>query len=176
VKGYLFLDVDGVLNAFAARGIPDGWKLAQVKLPGFHHPLPILYDPGIGAKLLQLAQDFDCELVWCTTWQDQANEHIAPLVGLPELPFIPLTPPKMHASVGQTKAFSIRSWLTEKADHLVPFVWFEDETDAGYSLQQYKVRPPWLIVQCNPRDGLTDGRLIEARAYLIEATKREPVL
>ena len=41
-------------------------------------------DPALGPRLLALG----CELVWATTWMAQANEEIAPRLGLPVLPLV----------------------------------------------------------------------------------------
>lgn len=160
-NAYILVDVDGVLNAFGLQGkrLPDGWQQAVAR--GF----PIIYRPEMGLWLQTLAAEYEAELVWCTTWEGSANEHIAPLVGLPELPHIPLSMPKMHASTGWCKAHSIRLWLAEREDK--PLVWFDDEPDCGYWLNRERpgIRARW--VQCYAGKGLRlDPELSEARRFL----------
>lgn len=76
----LLIDVDGVLNPFASRETRTGFTLYQ--LAGF----PVRLNPAHGTALRALADRFD--LVWATTWEDQANALIGPRVGLPHLPVI----------------------------------------------------------------------------------------
>ena len=48
-------------------------------------PLLVRVDPALGSRLLALG----CHLIWATTWMEEANECIAPLLGLPALPLLP---------------------------------------------------------------------------------------
>lgn len=147
-KAYILVDVDGVLNAFGLQGkkLPADWKQAVAR------SFPIIYREEMGAELLSLAAENDAELVWCTTWQETANEHIAPLVGLPELPHIPLHMPKMDASTGRCKAYSIPKWMNENGEK--PFIWFDDESDCGYWLKRECPNVKAIWVQCYPSKGL----------------------
>lgn len=61
------------------------------RIPEAHRPplvrrrhLRVWLDPRHGAELLRL----DYDLCWATTWMADANRWIAPVVGLPELPFV----------------------------------------------------------------------------------------
>jgi hypothetical protein len=70
----LFLDVDGPL-------LPFGDGVAH-RGPGNGNPLLARLDPMHGPWLAALP----CELIWATTWMDDANDLLAPLLGLPKLP------------------------------------------------------------------------------------------
>ena len=164
-SAYILVDVDGVLNAFGLQGhrLKETWRLAPVEYKG--RELPIIYRPEMGAELLQLAAEFDAELVWCTTWEGDANVHISPLVGLPaDLRHVPLVIPKMHAGVGWIKAHSIRKWLDVLDTR--PLVWFDDESDCGYWLNREGLRmAKW--VHCYHSQGIRpDPELNEARRFL----------
>ena len=82
----LFLDVDGPLIPFRAR--PAGPTLALGDVAGSAdasgNPLIERLDPADGHRLLALG----CQLVWATTWMADANEIVAPRLGLPELPVV----------------------------------------------------------------------------------------
>lgn len=71
----LFLDVDGTLLPFtgAARQMVDE-----------ANPLLAGLDPEHGRRLAALA----CDLIWATTWMIEANEVLAPRLGLPQLPVV----------------------------------------------------------------------------------------
>ncbi|MGK5557340.1 HAD domain-containing protein, partial [Actinomadura kijaniata] len=73
----LYLDVDGVLNPeHPAPGLTEHTVGA----------LTIRVHPAHAAWLAELAPHYD--LTWATTWEEHANEHIAPLLGLPPLPYV----------------------------------------------------------------------------------------
>ncbi|MFE0460445.1 HAD domain-containing protein [Kitasatospora sp. NPDC058965] len=78
-KPLLFLDVDGVLNPAAP---PPGAGFEEHDLLGFR----VLLAPVHGVWLAELAQVY--ELCWATTWEEDANTHLAPLLGLPPLPVV----------------------------------------------------------------------------------------
>jgi hypothetical protein len=83
----IFLDVDGLLITFrpplAGRDRASGLAVAGPATVG-GNPLLDRLHPDDGRRLLELG----CQLVWATTWTAEANEVIAPRIGLPELPFI----------------------------------------------------------------------------------------
>ncbi len=77
----LFLDVDGQRSCpIAERGPPLHQGLE--KWQDVSNPQLGKIDLGHGPRLLALP----CVLMWATAWMDSANEVMAPLLGLPELP------------------------------------------------------------------------------------------
>lgn len=82
----LFLDVDGPLIPFRARPIgrtpATGDGIASAETSG--SPLMDRLEPADGRTLLGLG----CELVWATTWMADANDIVAPRLGLPQLPVV----------------------------------------------------------------------------------------
>jgi hypothetical protein len=86
----LLIDVDGPLNPYEAKPTrrPAHYETYRFLLRGCRptKPYRVWLRPDHGTWLLDLAQWF--ELVWCTAWQDEADKHIAPILGLPPLPWI----------------------------------------------------------------------------------------
>lgn len=93
----LFLDVDGPLNPYAAEPetCPEGYTTVRVPQesgtagergrPRTHtRPPRVWLDPSHGPALLVLGY----EICWATTWMDDANRWIGPVLGLPELPYV----------------------------------------------------------------------------------------
>src|SRR3712207_5834850 len=81
-KPPLFVDVDGVISlwGFDPDKRPPG---AYAVVDGIPHFL----SQAAGAHLLELSETF--ELVWCTGWEEKANEHLLSPLGLPNpLPYL----------------------------------------------------------------------------------------
>ncbi|GHF97816.1 MULTISPECIES: HAD domain-containing protein [Amycolatopsis] len=135
----LFLDVDGPLIPFGGspRTYGTGTDLGN--------PLLSRIDPSLGPQLLALG----CELVWATTWAHDANECIAPLLGLPPLPVLDCPDeglPGLH-----WKTAPIVEWAAGR-----PFAWIDDETtDADRAWVARHHPAPALLHTVDPATGLT---------------------
>lgn len=81
------LDVDGVLNA--ATSTPDAtawptWRTGKAKAAG--SKWPITWAPPVVKAVRRIHATGTVDIRWLTTWEDAANDSLAPLLGLPELP------------------------------------------------------------------------------------------
>ena len=163
----LFLDVDGPLIPFRAR--PAGPALAvsvATETAGdFGNPLLDRLDPADGNRLLALG----CQLVWATTWMADANEIVAPRLGLPALPVVDFPDddspePGLHR---KTKA------LTRRAAGN-PFVWVDDEiTDADQRWVRTRHPGPALLHRVDPLAGLTGEDFSVIRRWLATRVERQ---
>lgn len=155
----LAVDVDGVLNAISHGKPEPGWQDAR------GGSFRITYNPGHGARLLAIAEETGAELTWCTTWEEMANRYIRQLVGLPELPWVPMEPGRAgqkfseHRSVAMTKAMAMRAYAGAR-----PFCWLDDEPDAADELRSCPV--PHLVVYVAESRGLQDEHFEAARSWL----------
>jgi len=80
-KPLLLVDVDGVISLFGfpSNTRPDGtWH----QIDGIVH----LLSAQAADHLLHLMSVY--ELVWCTGWEERANEHLPHLLGVPRLPWL----------------------------------------------------------------------------------------
>ena len=121
-----YLDVDGVINSLNplwGRYWPvPRRELSVHRCNGFN-----IHLPGYMAELIG-ALDAQTEIVWCTTWEDSANQWIAPLVGLDERRVI------HPASDDESFSWKERSVLADMAANpCTGAIWIED---FGYSLDQ----------------------------------------
>jgi hypothetical protein len=149
----IFLDVDGPLITFAPR--PASRQPASdpgtADQPGWHgNPLLERLDPADGRRLLELG----CDLVWATTWMADANEVIAPRLGLPELPVVDWldsgdeSPPGLH-----WKTMSLTRWAAGR-----PFIWLDDEiTGADRQWVAAHHSGKALLHRVDPHAGLTEA-------------------
>ncbi|MEU5977780.1 hypothetical protein [Streptomyces sp. NPDC047315] len=160
----LFLDVDGPLNPYAAKPErrPEGYTTLRVprgevtsadpgSLTARRRTLRVWLNPEHGPALLAL----DYELCWATTWMAEANRWIAPVLGLPELPFVPF-----GDALFQERPDGVH-WKTETlvrhADGR-PFAWVDDEqSDRDHAYASAHHRGPALLHHVNPRIGLREG-------------------
>ncbi len=116
----VFLDVDGPLIPFRARpaGRPpaadDAAGLAG-DVPG--HPLLDRLDPEDGRRLSALG----CQLVWATTWMADANDVIAPRLGLPQLPVVEFPDGGEPGRGLHWKTRFLTGWAAGRS-----FVWLDD--------------------------------------------------
>ncbi|WP_149552210.1 HAD domain-containing protein [Streptomyces marokkonensis] len=153
-RPFLFLDVDGPLLPFGT-GTP-----AREPLTNSGNPLLTRLDPTVGARLLALA----CDLVWATTWQHEANDTIAPRLGLPRLPMVSW-PEDDDAPAPRGLHWKTRR-LTEWAGRR-PFVWLDDEIGAPDRNWVEAAHPaPALLHRVDPAKGLTEADFEVVREWL----------
>lgn len=163
-KPLLLLDVDGPLNPYAAKPTrrPEGYTTHRLAPKGCNprKPYRVWLHPGHGRMLLDLTERAGMELVWCTTWEHDANTMIGPVVGLPELPVIEFgftaTRWKFNA-VAEYAAGRPLAWLDDDfADYPDERAWFE--TQRGDT--------PTLLHHVNPRTGCTADDLAAVEAWV----------
>ncbi len=141
----LFLDIDGPLIPFGSLQ-PSLTEAA----PDHGNPLLARLDPGVGARLLALG----CSLVWATTWMEEANEVVAPRLGLPRLPVLDLPEadgPSLRGLHWKTRP--LVEWAGGR-----PFVWVDDEIGAVDRQWVAAAHPgPALLHRVDPARGLQDS-------------------
>ena len=151
----LFLDVDGTLLPFgASRPYPvydSGFAPPASDAP----PLLTRIDPSLGPRLAALR----CELVWATTWMDDANECVAPWLGLPRLPLVGWPDPAEDGNgAGGRLHWKTRPLVARAAGR--PFVWVDDEigdADRDWVSAHHPGRA--LLQRVDHRYGITDADL-----------------
>jgi hypothetical protein len=157
VKPLLLIDVDGPLNPWAASGRANHRAgYIRYRIEGF----VVHLKKSHGQALLGLTDLYD--LVWCTTWEHQANTEIGPRIGLPELPVIEF--PNSHIRLDSRlyyKTMHARAYADDR-----PFAWVDDEVtdwDSQYLADTHE--EPTLLVKTDPATGLTDDDFAALRNW-----------
>ncbi|MGW5196475.1 HAD domain-containing protein [Streptomyces spiralis] len=148
----LFLDVDGPLIPFGSSSshLQAPVSDSQVSLDQ-GNPLLGRLDPGLGPRLMALG----CHLVWASTWAEEANEAVAPCLGLPRLPVVEWpdacaddSPHGLH-----WKTRHLVEWANRR-----PFIWVDDEISAMDRLWVAAQHPGLsLLHRVDPTKGLVDA-------------------
>jgi hypothetical protein len=152
----LMVDIDGVLSlwGFPLGAAPEG-SLRFVD--GIPHFLSVV----AARHLLALVPDFD--LVWCSGWEERADEHLPSLLGLPRgLPHLSF---ERTASAGRSlhghwKLAAIDAYAGARA-----MAWVDDCLDAACHAWARARAAPTLLVQTSPEWGLTEPQAAQLRAW-----------
>ncbi|WP_179851355.1 HAD domain-containing protein [Streptomyces sp. TLI_55] len=161
----LFLDVDGPLIPFGAtrEELPDGYpSYDSGRAPSEVETNPLItrINPEYGPRL----QALPCELVWATTWMDDANDCIAPWLGLPRLPVVnwPDATDDRPRDGLHWKTRPLLDWAAGRA-----FVWVDDEmTDRDRDWITAHHPGHALLYHVDPRYGLTDHDFVALDRWL----------
>lgn len=146
MRALLFLDIDGVLNPWAAPACPPGytehrWRRRKAWLAPEHGP-----------ALLALAENAGLELVWATSWADDANTLVGKALGLPPLPVVTFAGP--HADSGPGWKFP----AVGRFAYGRPLAWFDDDFGLRPDARERflaRREPPTLLVPVDSGAGLT---------------------
>ena len=143
-KPLLLVDIDGVISLFGGEQLAskDG---SFHSIEGMFHFL----SATAAAHLLALEEQF--ELVWCSGWEEKANEHLPHLLGLPPaLPYL-----SFERAVGRSNAH----WKLAAIDAFAgerPLAWVDDALNAAcYDWARTRTAPT-LLVETQPEHGLTE--------------------
>lgn len=150
----LFVDIDGVISlwGFDMNVRPEG---AFHNVDGVMHFL----SSGAGNHLLALSDRF--ELVWCSGWEEKANDHLPHALALPgELPFLSFdrNPGRGH---GHWKLPAIEAYAGPRR----AVAWIDDAHDEACHTWAARRRAPTLLVGTTPATGLTSDHVTQLLAW-----------
>ncbi len=153
----LLLDVDGVLLPVRDYTVPGGYYQPSAD---FRDVSLVHWDSGelhriwVSAanadRLRRLSEHFD--IVWATGWNHHANEIIAPLHGLPDLPVIELAwSEDLRTLETGWKLPVIVDYITDRA-----CIWIDDHIRDDVEDWARARDAPTLVLRADHRIGLTD--------------------
>lgn len=152
-KPILFVDVDGVISLFGfrAESRPAG-RFEMVD--GIAHFL----SATAGEHLRQLGEHF--ELVWCTGWEEKANDYLPHALALPG-PYPHLV---FERNPGRTHAH----WKLDEIEAYAgarPLAWIDDAHDDGCVAWAAARATPTLLVTTAPAIGMTGAEVTQLLSW-----------
>jgi hypothetical protein len=168
----LFLDVDGPLIPFGGTSQQYPTYRTGTELPEIgSNPLLGRVNPEHGPRLMALP----CDLVWATTWMAEANETIAPRIGLPQLPVVIWPEPSDTDEQDERnglhwKTRAVVAWAAGR-----PFAWVDDEiTDTDRAWVSAHHPGHALLHRVDPHQGLTNADYIALKDWLTPDSRQPP--
>lgn len=147
----LVLDVDGVLNPYAAPVCPAGYT-EHALFPGEE---PVRLCRAHGDWIRQLVTRF--EVAWCTGWGPEANRLLAPILALPRFPVITL-PPAPFAPADKVPA--VAAFVADR-----PVVWLDDLLTPEARRWAAGRSPATLLIDVDPAHGLRRSMIDRALSW-----------
>jgi hypothetical protein len=140
-KPLLFVDIDGVISLF---GFPPTERPAGTWLNV--DGVPHLISATAPGHLLTLAHIFD--LIWCSGWEDKADEHLVSVLALP------VRPPFLTFSAATgTDHWKLAAVDRHAGDRAA--AWLDDAFDDSCHAWAAARAAPTLLVATDPAVGLT---------------------
>lgn len=144
LKPLLLIDVDGVLNPLCSLSkIPKGFD--KYRLLGYR----VFLNKRHGEWLNSLSDKY--ELVWATTWEQDANICIGPRIGLPKLPFITFQWDKVSLT---QKLPNVKAYVGDRR-----FVWLDDDLWEDAHAWAKRINGQGLLIDIDPLIGLTEKQV-----------------
>jgi hypothetical protein len=145
-KPLLLVDVDGVVSLF---GFPPHDPPPESSLH-FIDGIPHFLSAAAARHLLALVSLF--ELVWCSGWEEKADEHLPHLLGLPPgLPHLSFDRGEAGKSLqGHWKLAAIDAHAGRR-----PLAWIDDCIDPACHAWASARGAPTLLVPTQPAVGIT---------------------
>jgi hypothetical protein len=147
-KPVLLLDIDGVISLFGFE--PD------VCPPGTWHVvegIPHFLSSTAATHLQTLGDWFDS--VWCSGWEERADEHLPSLLGVPRLPHLVFDRNPGRGN-GHWKLAAIERHAGRR-----PLAWVDDALDERCEQWAGQRPAPTLLLRTDPAVGLTDDGVAE---------------
>jgi len=165
-KVKLYLDVDGVINAWHAD---KAWPSKNIgEATSRSGTYSIHWAPAMVAELMAM----DLELVWATTWEQEAATSIAPLIGWSEAEksrWLSLESVRENVKFGMLHTYGSIAWKNpavrqDQEDSPSPFIWIDDEM--GFQDMNMARDIGGLAIWSDPYRGIQPDDIEKMKQYI----------
>lgn len=155
----LLVDIDGVISLF-------GFDTQRRPAGSFHwiDGIPHFLSATAAGHLLRLAEEF--ELMWCSGWEERAEEYLPHLLGVPS----GLAHLSFERDVGGRRGARAH-WKLDAIDTHAgtrPLAWIDDAFNDACREWACERPAPTLLVQTAPEQGLTSGQVDVLEGWVAE--------
>lgn len=155
-KPLLFIDIDGVISlwGFDPNSRPDG----------AFHPVEGIVHFLSAAAARHLLRLFDVyEPVWCSGWEEKANEHLPGALGIGPLAHLSFDDGGTGAGATTPGHWKLPAVEAHAGDR--PLAWVDDAFNDACRTWAAGRGAPTLLVETEPATGLTDRHARELRDW-----------
>lgn len=157
-KPLLFCDIDGVLSLFGFRldECPSGaWHTVE----GIAH---FLSTPACD-HLQTLSEAY--EVVWCTGWEEKANDHLPHLAGIGPFPYLRLERTAGRGTRAHWKLDAVERFAGDR-----PLAWIDDAFNDACHAWATERAAPTLLIATDPAQGLGYAQAQALSAWAAQVT------
>lgn len=152
----LLVDIDGVISLWGGSILSQTLG-ALTLVDGVPHQLSRI----AAAQLAGLADVY--EIVWCSGWEDRADDHLPRLVGLGPFPHLSFGP---HGDREHWKLAAIDAFAGPDR----PLAWIDDDLPPPCHAWAATRSGPTLLVTTDPAVGATAAHAARLRAWALAPT------
>ncbi|MBO3089486.1 HAD domain-containing protein [Cellulomonas dongxiuzhuiae] len=164
-----FLDVDGVINIDTDASL-EGTNVVELVVRGW--PVTIRYRPAVVSRINALQRSGMVEVVWLTTWHQDAVDVLSPAIGLDPFSVADERSDGPSLAAHPENALGLTWWKEAAARvHLMQrrssaFVWTDDELAVGRTEVHSWAPGRKLLLAPEPHLGLTVADLSAIEAFV----------
>jgi len=164
MKPFVFMDINGVLDPFLAKAEDiEDYEVVYSDWDNFR----ILKSHKVWLDELATT----AQLVWASSWMDDSNNLISPVLGIGRLPYVDLS--SSESGLSNFKLTGVLNFLklnsVDKTKVNTPFVWFDDDFyDEDEIWLKDKIKAPFKLIKTDPRIGWTEQQKNDAIQFLSE--------
>lgn len=159
MKTKLYLDVDGVINAWEAHKV---WDEATIR-KGVAGAEGFAYDIIWSQQMVDELFSLDLDLIWTTTWRQHARLAISPLIGYgEEAPY--LTNSMAVSPYEPSITWKVEEVIAHQKNNPSKFVWIDDEID--YVHKNAVKSLGGLLITPTPDIGITPSHIELIKNYI----------
>jgi hypothetical protein len=165
-KPILAVDIDGVISLFGFEGKEAHEVGSEPPRGEFHLVDGMLHciSRPAGQRLSRLSGTYD--MIWCSGWEDRANDHLPQILGLPKLPYLTFDG-RAQFGTAHWKLGPLEEYARDR-----PLAWIDDSLDRSCYEWAEERKEPTLLVPTDPEIGLEEAHLAALESWAADLSAK----